>query len=188
MKLSGNLIYTFLILILVSSLYRVIPGRPWGFAPQIAMTFFCGAIIKDKKLAFLLPILSMFISDVLYEILFRNNIGNMPGFYDGQLTNYLLFASMTIFGFFIKKINVLNVFAAALAAPTAFFLLSNFLLWANGGGLNRPKNFSGLIMAYNDGWPFYGGSVLGSLVFAAIFFGSYILYAGQSKLTLKQLA
>ena len=82
------------------------PGRPFGFAPQIAMAIFGGAVIKDKKFAFLLPLLSMFISDALYELLYRNGIGNMRGFYEGQVTNYILFGLMTVFGFFIKSIKV----------------------------------------------------------------------------------
>ena len=104
------------------------PGRPWGFAPQIAMAIFGGAVIKDKKLAFLLPLLSMFISDGLYELFYRNGVGNIQGFYEGQLTNYILFGAMTLFGFMINKLQVKRIILAALAAPTAYFLLSNFLI------------------------------------------------------------
>ena len=151
------------------------PGRPWGFAPQIAMTFFGGAVIKDKKLAFLLPILSMFVSDALYELLYKTGIGTMPGFYKGQVTNYILFASMTVFGFLITKLNFTRIFLVALTAPTAYFILSNFVVWIGGGGLHRPKTFSGLMMCYNDAWPFFGWSVAASLVFSAVLFGGYAL-------------
>src|ERR1700712_1581359 len=120
MKISKQLMASFVLLIIIASLYRVMPGRPFGFAPQIAMAVFGGAVIKDKKFAFLLPLLSMFISDALYELLYRNGIGNIQGFYSGQITNYILFGSMTIFGFFIKKINVAKIVLASIAAPTAF--------------------------------------------------------------------
>jgi hypothetical protein len=159
------------------------PGRPFGFAPQIAMAIFGGAIIKDKKLAFLLPLLSMFISDALYEILFRNGVGNMPGFYEGQITNYILFGSMTVFGFLIKNINVAKIFVASIAAPTTFFLLSNFFVWLSNSpdaGLSRPKTFNGLMMCYNDGLPFYPWSVASTLIFSAILFGGYYLFTKNS--------
>ena len=77
MKLSRQVLISFLLLIVIASLYRIMPGRPYGFAPQWAMAIFGGAIIKDKKLAFILPLLSMFISDALYEVLYRNGVGNI---------------------------------------------------------------------------------------------------------------
>ena len=161
------------------------PGRPFGFAPQIAMAIFGGTIIKDKKLAFLLPLLSMFVSDALYELLYINGIGNMRGFYEGQITNYILFGVMTVFGFFIKKITVSRILIASLAAPTVFFLLSNFFVWLSNSataGFQRPKTFSGLLMCYNDGLPFYPWSVASTVIFCAILFGGYYLFSKDTSL------
>src|SRR6185437_7426486 len=118
MKLSKQVVISFLLLIVIASLYRIMPGRPFGFAPQWAMAIFAGAIIKNKKFAFLLPLLSMFISDALYEVLYRNGVGNIQGFYEGQMTNYILFALMTCFGFFIKNFNITKIALASVAAPT----------------------------------------------------------------------
>ena len=156
------------------------PGRPFGFAPQIAMCLFGGAVIKDKWLAFLLPLLSMFISDALYEVLYRNGVGNIPGFYSGQLLNYVLFGSMTLFGFLITKINFTRVFLATIAAPTAYFILSNFIVWAGGGGWHRPKTFSGLMQSFADGVPFYLWSVAATFIFSAVLFGGYYLVRSYS--------
>jgi len=183
MKITKQVVVSFILLVIIASLYRIMPGRPYGFAPQMAMAIFGGAVIKDKKLAFLLPLLSMFISDALYEILYRNGVGNMRGFYEGQVTNYILFASMTIFGFLIRKINVAKVILASLAAPTAFFLLSNFFVWLSSSpdaGYARPKTFNGLLMCFNDGLPFYRWSVASTLIFSAILFGGYYLFTRNS--------
>lgn len=180
MKISKQVVFSFFLLIAIASLYRIMPGRPYGFAPQIAMAIFGGAIIKDKKLAFLLPLLSMFISDALYEILYRNGVGTIKGFYEGQITNYILFGAMTVFGFFIKKLKVSQILIASLAAPITFFILSNFFVWLSSSpdaGLNRPKTFSGLLMCYNDGLPFfYPWSIVSTLLFSAILFGGYYLF------------
>lgn len=154
------------------------PGRPYGFAPQIAMALFAGSIIKDKKFSFLLPLISMLISDGLFEILYVNGVGNIQGFYDGQLLNYGLFAGLTVFGFFIKNFNVKRIAISAVAAPTVYFLVSNFLVWASTSpmaGLQRPKTFDGLLMCYADGLPFYPWSIASTVVFSAILFGSYYL-------------
>jgi len=178
MKITKQIVISFLLLIVIASLYRIMPGRPFGFAPQIAMAIFGGAIIKDKKFAFLLPILSMFVSDALYQLLYINGVGNISGFYSGQLTNYILFGLMTFFGFFIKNFNIGKIALASVAAPTTYFFISNFMVWASNSplaGLGRPKTFNGLLLTLNDGVPFYYWSIAATLIFSAILFGSYYL-------------
>src|SRR5215212_8251408 len=109
MKLTKNYLLVFLLLIVVAALYRVIPGRPWGFAPHIAMALFGGAVIKDRKWAFALPIFSLFLSDLLYQGSYWNGLTDTPGFYAGQWVNYLLFIVVTLIGFTMKNINVGNI-------------------------------------------------------------------------------
>jgi hypothetical protein len=186
MKANKSLIWTLLALIIVAALYRIIPNRPLGFAPQIAMALFAGAIVKDKKWAFALPIFSMFLSDLLYQGLFSAGISSIPGFYDGQFLNYCLFALMTVIGFAIKRINVVSIFAAAITAPTVFFVLSNFITWsglAGFRGLNRPLNFSGFMMALADGLPFYKGSLAATMVFSVVLFGGYVMLTKSKTVT-----
>ena len=176
MKVNKSVLLTLGLLILACSLYRVWPGRPFGFAPQWAMAVFAGAVIKDKRWAFLLPLLSMLVSDTLYQVLYYNGIGQIWGFYGGQWLNYLLFLSLTVFGFMIRnRITVANVFAASLAAPSAFFLLSNFMVWISGGGYHRPLTGAGLLQCYADGVPFYQMSLLATPLFSAVLFGAYFL-------------
>lgn len=178
MKINRSLLISLVVMVLVSALYRILPNRPMGFAPQIAIGLFSGALfVKNKKWAFVLPLVSMFISDLLYQVLYSNGLTNIQGFYDGQLINYLLFAGLTCFGFLIQKNKVANVIVAALAAPTTYFIISNFLVWASnrGFGLNRPKTFNGLLLCFNDALPFYKNSLLATVVFSAVLFGTYYL-------------
>jgi hypothetical protein len=184
MKISKQLIVSFILLIVIASLYRIMPGRPYGFAPMIAMAIFGGAVIKDKKFAFLLPLLAMFVSDGLYQLLYINGVGSIPGFYEGQFLNYLLFAGLTVFGFFIKNFNVKRIAIASLSAPTAYFIISNFLVWISASplaGFARPKTFDGLLMCYADGLPFYPWSLASTFVFSAVFFGSYYFMTKPSR-------
>ncbi len=175
MKISRNIIISLGLLIFIAALYRIMPGRPWGFAPQIAMALFAGSVIKDREWAFALPLLSMFISDLLYEILYINNLTPISGFYEGQVTNYLLFALLTVVGFFIMERKVVSIAAGSLAGPSIFFIISNFIVWLGGGGFHRPKTFDGLLMCYNDALPFYKNSLLGTLFFSSVLFGGYYL-------------
>jgi hypothetical protein len=187
MKSGRSLIITMIALIVIAALYRIVPGRPWGFAPQIAMALFGGAVIKDKKWAFALPVFSMFLSDLLYQGLYSAGLSSIKGFYDGQWVNYCLMALIVVIGFAVKKINVINVLLASLAAPTVFFLLSNFITWsgmmgAQLRGLNRPLTFSGLLMAYNDGLIFYKGSIEATIFFSAVLFGGYYLFTKNNSI------
>lgn len=189
MKITKRIIIALVLLTAVCALYRIVPGRPWGFAPQIAMAVFGGAtFINNKKWAFVLPILSMFLSDVLYEVLYNAGVGVMPGFYEGQWQNYLLFALLTTVGFLIKKVNVLNVLLASIAAPTVYFIISNFIVWTAGAGYARPKTLSGLMMSYNDGIPFYQNSIYATVFFSAVLFSGYYLIQKLSVNKAKQLA
>jgi hypothetical protein len=185
MKLNKSALLAFGLLVLAASLYRAWPDRPFGFAPQMAMALFAGAAIKDKRWAFLLPLLSMLISDVVYQALYLNGVTTIKGFYKGQGLNYLLISGITVFGFLLKKINVLRVTLFSLAGSILFFLASNFVVWIGGGGLGRPKTFEGLMLCYYDGLAFlrdygvirgfYGNLFIGDLFFCAVIFGSYYL-------------
>ena len=186
MKITKQIAGSFILLIIIASLYRIMPGRPFGFAPQIAMAIFGGAVIKDKRFAFLLPLLAMFVSDGFYQLLYINGVGIIPGFYEGQALNYLLFASLTVFGFLVKNFNIKNIAIASLAAPTAYFLISNFLVWASSSplaGFGRPKTFSGLMMCYADGLPFYLWSLAATVVFSSILFGAYYFMTRPASLS-----
>jgi hypothetical protein len=176
MKANRNVLISFVLLVIIAAVYRAIPGRPWGFAPQIAMAIFGGSFIKDKKLSFALPILSMLISDIFYQILYINGIGEIQGFYEGQITVYILFAALTVIGFFIKPEKPVQILGGSIIAPVIYFLTSNFMVWIEGAGLKRPKTFDGLMMCYNDALPFLKGSLYGTLFFSLILFGgAYLL-------------
>jgi hypothetical protein len=182
MNSTKNIAWSFFLLVIIAAVYRIIPGRPFGFAPQYAMAIFAGAVIRDKKWAFIIPVLSMFISDLFYQVLYLGGMTSIPGFYEGQWQNYVLFALLVFVGMAIRKLNVIQIAAASLVAPTLYFLASNFLLWASNGttrGLNRPKTFNGLLQCYGDAIPFYRMSILATFIFSAILFGSYLFIRSQ---------
>lgn len=196
MKNNRSLLLTVVLLILVSALYRAWDGRPYGFAPQIAMAIFGGATIRNKKLALVLPVLSMLLSDVIYQLLYVNGLSTINGFYSGQWTNYLLFVGLTAFGFGLRKINLKNVMGFSISGSLLFFLASNFTVWIGGGGYNHPKTFEGLMLTYADGLAFYrdyglvngfyGNLLFGDLFFCAILFGAFALV--QKKWAQPQIA
>ena len=186
MKIDKSIIVSFVLLVIMASLYRIMPGRPLGFAPQIAMALFSGSIIKDKKYSFLMPLFSMLLSDIIYEVLFSLKLSSIQGFYSGQWINYVLILSVTVIGFAVNKSKWLSILAGSAAGVLFYFVASNFAVWIGGGlGLNNlpyPKTIDGLSACLAAGLPFLKGSLYATLFFSTVFFGSYFLnnkYATQ---------
>lgn len=170
--MTKKIFNSLVLLTVICSIYRVIPDRPMGFAPQIAMALFGGSLfVNDKKWAFFLPLMSMFLSDCMYQIMYLNNMTEISGFYDGQWINYALFGLLTCFGFNIKIKNTKSFFGGILFGPLFYFLASNLFVWVNSGGYNRPT----LIQCYIDGIPFYINSVFATIFYGMILFGGYNL-------------
>lgn len=175
MKLNKKIVLFLVSILTVSVIYRVSPLRDYGFAPQLAIALFSGYLFSsNKKWAFLLPILSMFLSDAIFEVLYNYNLSDMKGFYGyGQMLNYSFFIIVTAVGFFIKKANIARIATASIVGPTLYFLISNFSIWVGGGGYQHPKTLIGLTACMTDGLPFYKNSLVGTLLFSTILFGSY---------------
>jgi hypothetical protein len=179
MKLNKSNLVILVFLVVAAALYRAWDGRPFGFAPQIAMALFAGAVCRDKRFAFLFPVLSMLVSDLLYQFLYLQGLSNIKGFYGGLWQNYLLIASVTIIGFYITHNKPLQIIAGSLIGAVYYFILSNFLVWI-GGGLNinnQPyeKSFAGLMECFTAALPFFRWSVISTLFFNGVFFGGYYL-------------
>lgn len=176
MKLKSPVFIALILLVVVGAVFRVA-----GFAPQIAMAIFGAAVIKDKRLAFALPLLSMLISDLVYQLLFTMSYMPYSGFYrgtsfyDSQVLNYILLGSLALFGFFASNLKLGRIITAIIAAPVFYFLVSNFLVWIGGAGYVRPQTFEGLMMCYSDGLPFLRSSLVNTAVFSTVLFGGYFL-------------
>lgn len=188
MKQNRSLLLAFILLILVGIIFRVA-----GFAPQIAMAIFGAAVIRNMKMAFFLPLFSMFLSDVAIEVLFQYGYMNYAGFYSGQnffdsqVINYVLLAVMTVVGFSARNLSTSRIALASVSAPTLFFILSNFFVWMAGAGLARPKTVEGLMMCFADGLPFYRNSLLTTAAFTVVLFGSYFLVQKKAGLEVQKL-
>jgi hypothetical protein len=137
---------------------------PWNFTPVEAMALFGGAYFADRRLAVLVPLVAMALSDVV--------IG-----FDGamSLLVYACIAATAFAGFGLRgRARLVNVTLAAIASATGFYLVTNFGVWL--GGAMYPHSFAGLIECYVAGWPFYEyGSLPGTVLWSALLFGGFAL-------------
>lgn len=190
MKFNNKLIIALVLIALVTALYRVFPNRPAGFAPQIAVALFSGFLFSNnKKWAFALPLVSMFLSDCVYQALFLMGKTEYGGFYGwGQFVNYAFVAIMAGFGFLIKSNKwVVPVTAVSgVLASTAFYFISNSYVWVTKGGFVRPQTIDGYFQCLTDGLPFYKTSLMATAIFSVVLFGGFYLI--KSKANQKQAA
>jgi hypothetical protein len=170
MKQNKTNLLLAVILILAAAISRVIT-YPHTLSPIIGMALFGGAIIKDKRFAFVLPLFAMFISDVMFEV-----SGIEKGFWGwGQLSGYAILALITVFGFRMKKVNAVNVIGFSLVSSVIFFLLSNlsFFLIDNKIYHTYSNDLAGFKNCFIQALPFFKAHI--DLAFSAILFGSYYL-------------
>jgi hypothetical protein len=178
MKLNGRLIvFTLVLAALVTGCKLVFgPDLDWsGFSPVIAIALFAGFIMKQKDYSFLLPLLALLISDVAIQILYSQDLFPYAGFYKGQWVNYLFIFLATLVGWMLKGKNYTSLAAGAVAAPTVYFLASNFMVWRGTSEAVYTNNFAGLMTCYEAGLPFYRNSVIATLVFLPVILVVYNL-------------
>ncbi|MBL7732632.1 MAG: hypothetical protein JNM88_15755 [Chitinophagaceae bacterium] len=168
MKSNGKLILFTLFLVTLTTACKYFFGDnlSWsGFTPVFAIALFSGMIIRQKDMSFILPLLSLFISDVVIQFLYSINEFDYPGFYSGQWKNYLLLLSLTLIGWALKGKSYGRMALGAVAAPTLYFLVSNFMVWQAVSEVAYPKTWDGLMACYTAAIPFYKNELLATLLF-----------------------
>ncbi|MEK7080530.1 MAG: DUF6580 family putative transport protein [Patescibacteria group bacterium] len=151
-----------LFFILIGVSLRLIPHAP-NFAPIAAIALF-GGVYFSKKIALVLPVLAMLISDIFI------------GFYDFKMMvavygSFILCAAM---GFWLKNHKKWHTVAgAAILSSVLFFIITNFAVWAFSPWY--AKTFFGLIQSYIMALPFFRNSLLGDIFYTGVFFGAYEL-------------
>lgn len=148
--------------IAIAALSRLFPHLP-NFTPVAAIALFGGALMPDKKSAFLIPFGAMFLSDLFL------------GFSASTLPVYLCFAFTVLIGLALKnKVTVISIAAGSLVSSTVFFLVTNLPIWYTSISL-YPNTFLGLMQSYTAALPFYRASAMGDLFYTTILFALFSL-------------
>lgn len=151
------------LLVLVAALTRIIPvyfPGAFNFTAVGALAVFAGAHIRDKRLAFFVPLLSMLISDAII------------GFHEGMPIVYAGFVAMVACGVLIRnKVAPGNIAWASIAGTVAFYLITNFAFlypW-------YPHTMQGIIQSYAAGLPFLRNMLIADVIYGTILFGGFYL-------------
>jgi len=147
------------LLIVVTSFSNVLLSNIPNFSPVASVALFSGFYLSNKKIALLVPIICMLISD--YFI----------GFHSLMWAVYLSFSATVVIGFLMKKANGKLIFLNSIFSAVLFFIITNFAVWALGSFYS--KDFTGLLTCFSMGIPFLKNTLLSAVIFSSILFGGY---------------
>lgn len=148
-------------IVLFAMLTRFIPHPP-NFTAVAAVALFGGAYLSNRFLAFLMPFVVLFLSDLFI------------GFHDTMWAVYLSFGLTVLLGMGLgRKVNVVNTVGSSVVSSILFFAITNFAVWLNGGFY--PMNMAGLTECYVAAIPFFNYGLVGDLFFTSLLFGGFYL-------------
>ncbi|MEX0944767.1 MAG: DUF6580 family putative transport protein [Balneolaceae bacterium] len=158
--------------IVFAALSRLLP-HAYNFTPIGAIALFGAAYFTNKKWAFIVPIMALWISDLLLNnIIYSAYYEGFAWFTGGFLYLYGSIAVTVLLGFLIlKKITVGRVLGGAIGASLIFFIVSNFGVWL--ASPLYPPTLEGFIMCYTAAIPFFHYTLAGNVVYGAVLFGGY---------------
>ena len=149
--------------ILAAALSRLVPHIP-NFTPIAAMALFGGAKLEDKRLAFIVPLFSMLLSDFFI------------GFHETLFFVYGSFLLTVLIGISIgSKISSVSLLKASLASSVLFFTITNFGVWI----FHREIS---LMDTYILGIPFFVNNLSGDIFYVSLLFGIFHLISRKSSL------
>lgn len=178
MKRSNINIVLAVSLILIAALARIANREMhlYNLAPIAAIGLFSGAILKDKRFAYIMPLLAMLIADTYFQLFTR-----VQGFYgQEQWFVYGSMALVTFLGTKMGKISSLKVLGFSLTGSVVFFLVSNFGSFLSG---MWGTGFEALVTTYTMAIPFFKNTIAGDLAGSIILFGAYFLLQRSFKTT-----
>jgi len=145
-------------IIFLVSLTRLVPHLP-NFTPVLALAIFGGAYLPNRIIALSLPILAMFLSDLII------------GFHSQIYAVYITIIVLSLLGNMIKTKNIKNLAIIGFAGSLIFFMITNFSVWLSGG--LYPLTIDGLLECYIMAIPFFHNTLISTLLFLGILFFGY---------------
>jgi hypothetical protein len=182
-SLSGPLVLAGLIVL--AALSRLLPHPP-NFSPVEAIALFGGAYFAKRSAAIWVPLVAMFVSDLALGLM---NDGIYLDYFlsAGFLLVYLCIALSALLGFGLRgRVGAGRVGAYSLAGSVLFFVVTNFGAWL--GSPMYPQTAAGLMAAYVQGIPFFQWTVLGTLFYSALLFGSFAWLRSRNPALVAQTA
>jgi hypothetical protein len=156
----------YLVFVLVAAAGFLMNSHVPGFSPVFGALLFSGAHLR-KRDAIWFPVVVLAVGDwVLTTQVFHMEVRW------GHASTLLAFAAMAWIGGLLRQnFSTFKFAGCAVAASTAYFVISNFGVWLAWG--IYPHTREGLVACYVAALPYYRTSSLSTLVGGAILFWGY---------------
>lgn len=170
-------------LILIGFIYRILPLNIPNVSPIAAMALLGGLYLNKKWLAFLVPIVALFASDLILNntinrVFFAERTGFIV-FADYMLWTYAAFALTVVIGFILARSkSMTKILVGGFSASVLFFVVTNFGTWTM--GTLYPDNFAGLSACFAAAIPFFRNTLIGNMVFITLTVGAVELFRARS--------
>lgn len=160
-KKSPQARYLFLTALIVAAIFgRLIPHPP-NFTPVGALAIFGGACFADRRLAFALPLVVLFVSDLFV------------GLHVLVPVVYCSFALNVMLGRWLRSHRtVFSTAGVTLIGSIQFFVVTNFACWVY---FYYPDTVAGLVAYYIGGIPYFQNTLLGDAAYSTLLFGGLAL-------------
>jgi hypothetical protein len=167
----------------------------WNVVPIAALALFCGAHFRSRTLAISIPLLSMFLGDILLALQTQNP--RLYLFHDLMPFVYGCYVLSAALGMGLRRYwdrldeglghrgtdskegvtrkysgfwtRVVPIASLTVAGSIVFFLVTNFGCWWLFN--TYSKSWSGLLECYLAAVPFFRGTLSGDLIGSAVLFG-----------------
>ena len=138
------------------------------FTPIGAMALFGGCYFSDKWKAYLVPLLTLWLTDLVLNYIYMHQF---VLFYDGFAWTYGAFALMVLVGTFIKKVNIRNVVLAGIVTALLHYVITDFGTWLD--GRMYPLTWQGFTACYIAALPYLQRMLAANLMFGGLMFGAF---------------
>jgi len=158
---EGLIVRTTVILAMIAlaAVLRVLP-HPWNFTPVGAMALFSGAVVRNRRLAFLFPLVALFVGDLFIA------------FHKLMLPVYASFLVDVTLGYWIRdRRTIARIGGITLLGAIQFFLITNLGVWASLD--TYPHTAAGFVACYVAGLPLLGNTLAGDAFYALLLFGAF---------------
>src|SRR5215470_9035620 len=128
-------------IVIAAASSRVVPHPP-NVAPIAAMALFGGAYAANRKLAYLLPLAALLLSDLVlgFTVYGSTLLRSQP-------VVYACIVGTAAMGRLIRdRRSVLQIGTVAVASSMLFYVVTNFAVWA--AGTIYPLTWAGLTTCY----------------------------------------
>lgn len=163
-------------LILATVVLRIVftEANIFNLAPVIAISLFSGAILRNKSVAYIVPLATYLLSDVYFQMAHGTGFYGISQFfvYGAMLLVVLLSTSM-------KKVSALNVLGYSIGSALLFWIVSNLGVFAAG---YYGYSFAGFTETFAMALPFLRGEqsaafffnpIISNTIVAGVLFAAY---------------